>query len=217
VNVTVLGLGNVGGALAARLADAGHDVVAGVRDPASPAVVRAVAGSPGISVVPLAGSCRDADVAFLAVPFTAATATLAAVGDLAGTIVVDCTNPVGPGLTHGLGGERSGSESIRDAIPGVRLVKAFTIYGWENIGDSRYPGYGDLRPCMLVAGDDDDAKRTVRALCDALGFEPIDAGPLAASLHLEHMTLLWIRLARVRGDGPHFTWARLTRAAPPSD
>jgi len=44
-----------------------------------------------------------------------------------------------------------------------------------------------------------------------LGWEPVDTGNLATSLHLEHMTLLWIKMARVQGLGAGFVWARLTR------
>lgn len=31
------------------------------------------------------------------------------------------------------------------------------------------------------------------------------------SLHLEHMTLLWIKMARVQGKGAGITWAMLRR------
>jgi 8-hydroxy-5-deazaflavin:NADPH oxidoreductase len=43
----------------------------------------------------------------------------------------------------------------------------------------------------------------VGALIDSLGFEAVDAGPLSSSLHLEHLTLLWIKMARVQGFGNH--------------
>jgi len=55
------------------------------------------------------------------------------------------------------------------------------------------------------------AKATVGRLCADLGWRPVDAGPLSAALHLEHMTLLWIKLGRVRGKGPNFVWAMLER------
>ena len=38
-----------------------------------------------------------------------------------------------------------------------------------------------------------------------------DAGPLSSALHVEHMTLLWIKIARVAGNGPNFVWAMLER------
>jgi predicted dinucleotide-binding enzyme len=46
------------------------------------------------------------------------------------------------------------------------------------------------------------------ALCADLGWEPVDADDISTSLHLEHMTLLWIKMARAQGRGPDFVWAR---------
>ncbi|MGF1569023.1 MAG: hypothetical protein ACFCVD_13300 [Nodosilinea sp.] len=46
-------------------------------------------------------------------------------GDLAGNVLVDCTNPVGANLTHGLHSERSGSEVIQGLVPTARVVKAY--------------------------------------------------------------------------------------------
>lgn len=100
---------------------------------------------------------------------------------------------------------------VQAAAPGASVVKAFTIYGFENLEDSNYPGYGDLKPAMLIAGDHDGAKRVVSEFCEALGFESVDAGPLSSSLHLEHLTLLWIKMARVQGLGPGLVWGRLNR------
>ncbi len=147
----------------------------------------------------------------MATPFAAISDALTEAGDLAGKILVDCTNPVGPNLTHGLNNAQSGSEFVQSLVPEARVVKAFTIYGFENFEDSRYPGYGDLKPAMSIAGNDAEAKRVVSALCTALGWEPVDTGPLAMSLHLEHMTLLWIQMARVQGRGAGFVWAMLQR------
>ena len=97
------------------------------------------------------------------------------------------------------------------AAPGARVVKAFTVYGFENFIDPAYPAYGDLRPVMPIAGDDADAKRTVSELCEEIGWQAVDTGPLANSLHLEHMTLLWIKMARVQGRGANFVYGLLER------
>jgi hypothetical protein len=52
---------------------------------------------------------------------------------------------------------------------------------------------------------------TIATLCQELGLEVVDTGPIAMSLHLEHMTLLWIKMARVQGAGAGFVWAQLLR------
>ncbi len=60
---------------------------------------------------------------------------------------------------------------------------------------------------MLLVGDDTSAKQTVGNLAEQLGWRAVDAGPLSSALHLEHMTLLWIKMARAQGHGPNFVWA----------
>ena len=112
-------------------------------------------------------------------------------------------------MTHSLQSQISGGETIQQLIPDARVVKAFTIYGYENFEDTNYPGYGDLKPAMLIAGNDPEAKSVVAGFCQQLGWESIDTGNIDMSLHLEHMTLLWIKMARMQGMGAGFVWARL--------
>jgi predicted dinucleotide-binding enzyme len=212
MNITFIGIGNVGGALADNLAKAGHQVTIAARDPKSDSVQSALKKNTALKALPTQEAVRDADVVFLATPFAAnADALRGLEAALAGKVLVDCTNPVGPGLTHVLGSARSGAEVVQTLAPQSRVVKAFTIYGYENFIDSRYPGYGELKPAMLIAGDDAAAKAAVSALCTDLGWRPVDAGPLSSSLHLEHMTLLWIKMGGVQGMGAGFVWAMLER------
>lgn len=208
--IAFLGAGQVGSALADHLARAGHAVVLAARDPGSRSVQAALALNPALSAQLVPTAIDGAEVVFLATPYDANAAALSGV-DLTGKVLVDCTNPVGPGLTHGLQSRTSGSEEVQRLAPGARVVKAFTIYGFENFQDSAYPGYGNLRPAMLLAGDDAGAKAVVSRLATELGWEPVDAGPLSSALHLEHLTLLWIKMGRVQGLGPNFVWAMLRR------
>jgi hypothetical protein len=76
------------------------------------------------------------------------------------------------------------------------------------MADSRF-GAGKL--VMLVAGDDPEAKTTVMSLANDLGFEPVDAGPLAMSRYLEPMAMVWIKLALVQKLGRNFGFALLRR------
>jgi predicted dinucleotide-binding enzyme len=124
--------------------------------------------------------------------------------------LVDCTNPVGVGLTHGLKNLKSGSEFVQELAPDAKVVKAFTIYGFENFIDSSFPGY-NVKPAMLIAGNDQTAKNQAGLLIEELGFQAVDTGSLNQALHLEHMTLLWVKMARVQGHHPHFVWAYLER------
>jgi 8-hydroxy-5-deazaflavin:NADPH oxidoreductase len=51
----------------------------------------------------------------------------------------------------------------------------------------------------------------VRRLAEDLGFEAVDAGPLAMSRYLEPMAMLWIKLAYEQGIGREFGFAFLKR------
>jgi predicted dinucleotide-binding enzyme len=211
MNIAFIGYGRVGGALANHLQRLGHQVTLAASNPDSGSVRALVARNPAIRVAAPVEAVRAADVVFLATPFAANESALAGVAaDLAGKVLVDCTNPVGPRVTHGLGSTRSGTESIQALLPRTSVVKAFSIYGYENFEDPSYPGYG-VKPVMLYCGDDPAAKRTVGGLAAELGWQPLDVGGLDQALHLEHMTLLWVRMVRVHGRSPHLVWAMLER------
>jgi predicted dinucleotide-binding enzyme len=211
MKIAFIGIGSVGSALAKGLADRGYEVLVAAHDLNSEGFKAALSEIPTLKAKAIPAAVSEADVVFLATPFAANEAALKSAGPMAGKTLVDCTNPIGPGVTHGLKNEISGGEYVQNLVPEANVVKAFNIYGYENFADTSYPGYGDLKPVMLIAGNDKGSKETVSKLCEQLGWTPVDTGDLSASLHLEHMTLLWVKMARVQGRGPDFVWAMLTR------
>jgi predicted dinucleotide-binding enzyme len=211
MRLTFIGHGHVGGALADHLQRLGHDVTIAARDATSPKLAPLLDRNPQLAVAESSVAVRDADIIFLATPFMAHAEVLPPLADaLAGKILVDCTNPVGPKVSHGLGSTTSGTETIQGMLPRTMVVKAFTIYGYENFEDNRFPE-ANVRPVMMYCGDDASAKTTIGTLIDALGWEPLDVGGASQALHLEHMTLLWVKMVRMGGRSPHTVWARLTR------
>lgn len=201
MDIAVLGAGRVGGTLGARWRTVGHDVVYGVRDPADPRH-----DSLGRRASP-AEAVRGVDVVLVALPWSATRDVLTGL-DVGAAVVVDATNPIGPdgGLVADPTG--SGGEHVAEWTGSGRVVKAFNTTGSGNMAD---PAYGDATPVMLHAGDDDAAKATVAGLAAAIGFEALDAGPLAAARDLEHLAMLWIRLAYPLGHGPDIAFALLRR------
>jgi hypothetical protein len=177
----------------------------------SESVRKALARNARLNVATPKEAVKAAQVVFLATPFDVNQTALAAVAEeIRGKIIVDCTNPVGPGLKHGLNNVESGSEMVQKLVPEAKVVKAFTIYGFENFEDSVYSSYS-VKPVMMFCGNDSEAKKTVGGLIAQLGWEPLDVGGLEQALHLEHMTLLWVRMVRLGGRSPHMVWAVLTR------
>lgn len=211
MKIAFLGYGNVGAPLADHLQRLGHEVTLAAADPAADSVKKALARNSALKTGPVEPSVAAAEVVFLATPFGANEELLRPLAKtLGGKILVDCTNPVGPGLTHGLGSAQSGSEFLQKLLPETRVVKAFSIYGFENFEDNRYPAYA-VKPVMLFCGNDAGAKQTVSGLIEQLGWQPLDAGGVEQALHLEHMTLLWVRMVRMNRQSPHMVWAMLRR------
>ncbi len=211
MHIAFIGHGNVGAPLADHLQRLGHRVTLAVRDSAADSVRQVQARNPALAAAPMAQAVQQAEVVFLATPYAANAGIVAPLaGALAGKVLVDCTNPVGPGLTHGLDSRQSGAQALQQLAPQARVVKAFTVYGFENFEDNRFPA-ANVKPAMFFCGDDAAAKQTVAGLIDQLGWQPLDVGALAQALHLEHMTLLWVRLVRMGGHSPHLAWAALTR------
>lgn len=211
MKIAFIGSGKVGTPLADHLQRSGHDVVLAKSSEGSASIARALARNPGLQALAPADAVRAAEVVFLATPFQAGKAALEAVAtELTGKVLVDCTNPVGPGLEHGLESKMSGAEWMQAIVPAARVVKAFSIYGFENFEDTSYPSY-EVKPAMLFCGNDAAAKETVATLIAQLGWEPLDVGGLEQALHLEHMTLLWVRMVRAKGYSPPLVWAALRR------
>lgn len=208
MTIAVIGTGRVGGTLGRRWAEAGHDVVFGTRTGGVPAEGGVPSGARAASI---AHAGRGAEVVVLAVPYPAVPDVLAAVGPLAGKVVLDVTNPVGRSggqlVVGDTGGYGSGGERTAALAPGGRVVKSLNTVGWEIMAD---PLLGGRRAVMPLAGDDDGARATVAELVAALGFEPFDVGPLLRARELEHQAILWISLA-AGGRGRDWAFGLLQR------
>jgi 8-hydroxy-5-deazaflavin:NADPH oxidoreductase len=208
VRIAIIGAGNVGAALGRNWARCGHAIRFGLRDPASPKYA-ALAGTGAL--LPAVEAAAGAEAVVVATPWHATEAALAALGGLAGKLVLDATNPLamGPaGLGLAIGHTESGGERVAAWLPGASVFKALNTTGAENTADpSAYP----VRPVMFVAGDDAARKPEALALVADLGFEAVDAGPLANARLLEAHAMLWIDLALKRGQGRSIAFALLRR------
>lgn len=209
MKIAIIGIGKVGFAIANHLQKKGHHITAASNNPDSQSVKKALAQNPAFVVQTVQKAVDAADIAVLATPFQAIEQALQGIS-FKGKTLIDCTNPIGPGLTHGLNNLKSGAERVQELAPDSRVVKAFSIYGVENLVDSSYPGH-NVKPVMLIAGDDPSAKSLAAKVVEEMGFSPKDAGALSRSLHLEHMTLLWVKMVRVDGHNPHLVWAALEK------
>ena len=212
MKITFIGYGNVGLPLASNLQQQGHEVTLAARNPDSESVQKALALNSNLKVSAPKKAVQQAEIVFLAIPFAANQKIIEGLqAELEGKILVDCTNPVGPGFTHGLNNEQSGAEFIQSLIPNSHVVKAFSIYGYENFKDNQFPDY-NLKPAMFFCGDNEEAKKKVSDLISSLDWEPLDVGILKQALHLEHMTLMWVRMIRMGKKNPNLVWGAMRRS-----
>lgn len=209
MKIGFIGIGKVGFAIANNLQKLGHEIVIGAGNSQSESVQSALSANAAFTVSAIQDMVDAADLVFLATPFQVNQGVLNGI-DFHGKTLVDCTNPVGPGITHGLQSQKSGAEAVQEWAKNAKVVKAFNIYGYENFVDNAFSRY-NVQPVMLIAGNDLAAKNMVSELLRQLNYFPKDTGSLSQALHLEHMTLLWVKMVRMNGHHPHFTWAYLEK------
>ena len=202
MRIAIIGAGRVGRALGTRWTEVGHDVVYGVRDPGDPKVA-------DLARVAMPQEAVDgADVVLIALPW-AATQEVVSGLDVDDAVVLDATNPLAVNARELVANPSlAGAELVRDWMGGARVVKAFNTTGSGNMVN---PDYGAQKPMMPVAGDDEAAKAIAIGLANEIGFAGVDTGPLSGARDLEHLAMLWIRMAYPLGNGPDIAFALLRR------
>jgi predicted dinucleotide-binding enzyme len=201
--IAILGAGNVGIALAKNLSSLGDSIFFGVPDPDKYADA---ASRLGARIGTTGQAIADAEVVILAVPYAAALVVAGQIPDWGGRILVDATNPIAPGFAGlSVGTTTSAAEQIARRAHNARVVKCFNVTGAENMADPRSGAHAVFMP---AAGDDADARATVVALATRMGFDAIDAGPLAAARYLEPFAMTWIHLAYACRQGRDWAFAR---------
>jgi hypothetical protein len=132
MKLAMIGAGNVGSALGRAWLQAGEDVSFGVPEP-DYAKYRAL---PQDRLRRPAEAAHDAEIIVLATPWPATEVAVKSLGDLAGKIIIDCTNPLGmgaDGLELVLGHDISGGERVASWAPGASVFKTFNQTGAENM------------------------------------------------------------------------------------
>jgi len=186
--VAIIGTGNIGSRLAANFAAGGQDFLLADRDPET---ARKLA--PGLGghaeVVSIDEAVERAGVLVFALWLDAFEQLIAQYGDrLAGKVIVDPSNPVGPdgggGYRKVIGEQESSGQILAGLLPaGTRLVKAFGTLSAPSLSAAarREPE----RAVQFYAADDDAAGDLVADLIRADGFEPVRVGGLDQSIRIE--------------------------------
>jgi 8-hydroxy-5-deazaflavin:NADPH oxidoreductase len=208
MKITVIGAGNMGSAFVKQLHGAGHSVKVTSRNAAKATALAAQYA--GVQAVPAQGAANDADAVVLAAGYSDAPTALASLGNLAGKVVIDITNPLTAdymGLS--IGHSTSAAEEIAKAVPQAVVVKAFNTL-FASVLDEGAGFSQSAKVSVFVASDSDSGKQTVKQLATSLGFEAVDAGGLKNARYLEPLAGLNVYFGYGAGLGTRIapTWMR---------
>jgi NADPH-dependent F420 reductase len=192
------GTGQEGSGLALRLAEAGHTVILGSRDPAK-AASAAEQMNVEIGTVRVSGASNKeaaaaADIVMLTVPYSAQRKTVEDVrNELSGKLLVDATVPLVPPKVARvqLPPEGSAVAAIQRLLgESVRVVSAFQNVSAHQLKDPSH----SIECDVLICGDDVAAREIVVGLAADIGLRGIHAGPIVNSAAAEALTSILIAI-----------------------
>ena len=187
--VGLIGSGNIGSTVARLAVDAGHDVV--LSNSRGPETLKDLVEElgPHARAATAAEAAEAGDVVVVTVPLKAYRDV--PVAPLAGKVVIDTNNyyPERDGHFPELDDESTTSSELLQAhLPESHVVKAFNNIVAAHLGELARPAGAADRSALAIAGDDADAKATVTTLLDSLGYDTVDAGPLAEGWRFQRDT-----------------------------
>jgi 8-hydroxy-5-deazaflavin:NADPH oxidoreductase len=188
MTTAIIGVGNVGGALARHLVRGGEPVVLAARDQSAAAALAGELGSLA-SAASVPKAIEAADVVVLALWWDAQKQVITDYGDLMdGKVVADPSNPLGfnadgtPFRT--LPDGQSQGSLVAGMLPaGAHYVKAFGTISAGSLADSA--NRAPRRVALFYATDDDQAGAAAERLITASGFDPVKVGGVDAAVRIE--------------------------------
>jgi len=203
MDISIVGFGNLGEALANAWHSKGHHLTIGTRNPKSESAIKAA--EKGMKIGSISEAINANEIVLLAVPFPVAKTVLKVNPVVKDKIILDATNPL---LHSALEGYETAAQAVAAWSGSKRVVKVFNSTGVANLENPLYNGFVIE---TFICGDNAPAKEIAKSLAKDVGFDVVDLGGLSSAIHLENLARLWIHLAYVQGEGPDFAFKILKR------
>ena len=185
----LIGSGNIGSTLARLAIGAGSEVVlSNSRGPETLAGLVADLG-PHARAATAAEAAEAGDLVVVTIPLKAYRDLPAE--RLAGKVVIDTGNyyPQRDGQIAELDDESTTtSELVQAHLSDSKVVKAFNNIYFEHLAGLARPAGSADRSALAIAGDDAEAKAAVVRFLDDIGYDAVDAGPLAEGWRFQRDT-----------------------------
>jgi predicted dinucleotide-binding enzyme len=187
--IGLIGAGHIGSTVARLAVNAGHDVVvSNSRGPETLGELVAELG-PHARAATAAEAAAAGDIVVVTIPLKSYRQV--PVEPLRGKVVIDTNNyyPQRDGQVPELDDESTTvSELLQEHLPQSHVVKAFNNIHFAHLLELARPAGSEDRSALAIAGDDADAKKHVTELLDSLGYDTVDAGPLAEGWRFQRDT-----------------------------
>ena len=186
--VAVIGLGNIGTAVAANLIKANRSVIVADRKIEK---ANEFAQQAGNLAQPLAipDAIKEADIIVFAVWFDAIKELFITYKDeLNGKIIVDPSNPIAPdekgGFKKIIGENESAGEILSSLLPlGAKLAKALGTLGAASLSGTAFQKPDAA--VLFYASDVSSINNDIEELIRDNGFEPVNVGEIDQSIRIE--------------------------------
>jgi 8-hydroxy-5-deazaflavin:NADPH oxidoreductase len=182
MRIGIIGAGNIGSALAGHFHRLHHTVL--IANSRGPETLSQVAQKTGATPVGILEAAKGVDLLVITIPMSSVPSLPKdLLFDLPATApIIDTGNyyPLRDGVINEIKGGMVESEWTSHVL-GRPVIKAFNNIVADSLLHKGLPKGSKGRIALPVSGDDNRSKQIVIALLDQMGFDALDAGPLAES------------------------------------
>ena len=186
--VAVIGIGNIGKAIATNLVKGNHSVILASRDNEKTKALAEQLGNLA-TTNEIADAIREADVIIPAIYFNALKEFFQTFSkELEGKIIIDVSNPIAPdgngGFKKIIAENESAGKILSELIPKTaKLIKAFGTLGAGSLLNSAFNEPD--KKVLFYASDSTNSNQQIEELITSSGFIPFNVGGIDQSIKIE--------------------------------